>query len=256
MKFNYVEKAEAAADRLAPVSLRLPAALLFDLDGTIVESDDQHFVAFRRILAPFGVDLDRARYDAEILGKDNEWIGRHFLPDLSPDARGATLAAKEAIYRDNLGAIEPVVGLVELLDYADANGLGRALVTNAPRANADAVLAKLGLSTRLATIVSGDEISRAKPDPLPYRTALERTGAEAPYSVAFEDSISGVDAAVAAGIAVVGIVTTLDEDRLVDAGATFAVADFRDAQVYKLIESRLAALKRAEPVTGSCTHRA
>ena len=71
----------------------------------------------------------------------------------------------------------------------------RAVVTNAPRANAEKVLAALGLAQRLPILVIGAELARSKPDPLPYLTALERTGAGAAHSVAFEDSLSGVRAA-------------------------------------------------------------
>ena len=97
-----------------------------------------------------------------------------------------------------------MLGALALLDFADRRGLKRAVVTNAPRANAEKVLAALGIDGRLPIVVIGGELARSKPDPLPYLTALERTGARAEHSVAFEDSLSGVRAAVAAGLAVVG----------------------------------------------------
>ena len=95
---------------------------------------------------------------------------------------------KEAAYRAGLADIEPIRGAVELLDFADRRGLRRAVVTNAPRANAEAVLDAIGLAARLPIVVIGSELERAKPDPLPYRRALELTGAAPERSVAFEDS--------------------------------------------------------------------
>jgi beta-phosphoglucomutase-like phosphatase (HAD superfamily) len=89
--------------------------------------------------------------------------------------------------------------------------------------------------------VIGGELVRAKPDPLPYLTGLELTEASAEASVAFEDSLSGVRAAAAAGLVVIGLTTSLDEDRLIGAGAAFGVKDFRDARVYEVLERRLAA---------------
>ena len=118
-----------------------------------------------------------------------------------PLEQAATLDAKEAAYRDNLGELEPILGALALLDFADRRGLKRAVVTNAPRANAEKVLAALGLGQRLPILVIGGELARSKPDPLPYLTALERTGASADHSLAFEDSLSGVRAAAAAGLA-------------------------------------------------------
>ena len=103
------------------------------------------------------------------------------------------------------------------------------------------MLAALGLTGRLAIVVIGSELERAKPDPLPYLRGLELTGAAASRSVAFEDSPPGVHSAVAAGLAVVGLTTSLDEASLIAAGALFAVADFTDLRIRDLIERRLAA---------------
>ncbi len=72
-----------------------------------------------------------------------------------------------------------------------------------------------------------------------YLTALGRTGASAAHSLAFEDSLSGVRAAAAAGLAVVGMTTTLDAQTLVEAGATFAAQDFTDPRIFELIEARI-----------------
>jgi HAD superfamily hydrolase (TIGR01509 family) len=218
----------------------MTSALLFDLDGTLVDTDAEHLVAFQRAFAPHGVVLDRAEYVAYIMGASNETIGRKFLPHLPHDLREQTLAAKEQAYRDGLGDLEPIAGVAALLDWADAKGLGRAVVTNAPRANAELVLAAIGLAERLPIRVSGGELARSKPDPLPYLTALERTGARAENLVAFEDSLSGVRAAAAAGLAVVGIATSLDAARLIEVGAVFAAADFTDARIVALIEARIA----------------
>jgi HAD superfamily hydrolase (TIGR01509 family) len=167
----------------------MKTALLFDLDGTLVDSDAEHLAAFRRVFAAHGIKLDRSEYAANIMGASNDMIASRYLSHLSPVEQAATLDAKEADYRDNLGALEPVLGALALLDYADRRGLKRAVVTNAPRANAEKVLAALGVGRRLPILVIGGELPRSKPDPLPYLTALERTGASAAHSIAFEDSL-------------------------------------------------------------------
>jgi HAD superfamily hydrolase (TIGR01509 family) len=217
----------------------MKTALLFDLDGTLVDSDPEHLAAFRRVFAPHGIELDKSEYAANIMGASNAMIASRYLAHLSPVEQAATLDAKEAAYRDGLGELEPILGALALLDFADRRGLKRAVVTNAPRANAEKVLAALGVRERLPILVIGGELARSKPDPLPYLTALERTDASFAHSVAFEDSLSGVRAAVAAGLAVVGIATTLDAKTLVDAGATFAADNFTDPRIFELIEARL-----------------
>jgi HAD superfamily hydrolase (TIGR01509 family) len=217
------------------------AALLFDLDGTLIDSDAAHLRAFQRVFAAHGVVVDEQSYYQRIHGSDNPAIGRAFLPHLSEAERAATMAAKEARYREDLGAVEPIAGVDAVLDFAAARGLRCAVVTNAPRANVDAVLDALGLAARLPTRVVGLELARAKPDPLPYRTALERLGAEADRSLAFEDSLSGLSAAKGAGLAVVGLTTTLAADKLLAAGAEIAIGDFADPRLLPLIEARMAA---------------
>jgi HAD superfamily hydrolase (TIGR01509 family) len=217
----------------------MKTALLFDLDGTLVDSDAEHLVAFQRVFAPRGIKLDRSEYAANIMGASNEMIARRYLSHLPPHEQAATLDAKEAAYRDGLGDLEPILGALALLDYADRRGLKRAVVTNAPRANAEKVLAALGIGRRLPIVVIGGELARSKPDPLPYLTALERTGALAAHSLAFEDSLSGVRAAAATGLAVVGMTTTLDSQTLIEAGATFAASDFTDPRIFELIEARI-----------------
>ena len=215
------------------------AALLFDLDGTLVDSDARHLAAFRRVFAPHGISVDQTAYERDIHGAPNELIGKVFLSHLSPERRNAILAEKEATYRSDLGDIEPIAGAVALLDFADRRGLKRAVVTNAPPANAKTVLSALGIEARLPIVVTGSELARAKPDPLPYLKGLELTGALAAHSVAFEDSPSGVRAATAAGLAVVGLTTTLDEAALIEAGATIAANDFTDPRIFALIEARI-----------------
>ena len=217
------------------------AALLFDLDGTLVDSDAEHLAAFQRVFGPHGITLDRFAYAANIMGASNETIARLYLSHLPPDAQAATLDAKEAEYHDGLGDVEPIKGAAALLDYADQHGLKRAVITNAPRANAEKVLDALGIAHRLPILVIGGELARSKPDPLPYLTGLERTGALAVHSLAFEDSLSGVRAAVAAGLAVVGMTTTLDSRTLIDAGATIAANDFTDSRIFELIRERIEA---------------
>jgi beta-phosphoglucomutase-like phosphatase (HAD superfamily) len=219
----------------------LRAALLFDLDGTLVDSDPKHFAAFQRVFAPFGISVDQQTYNARIHGSSNEQIGRAFLPNLSAERQREVLEGKEAAYRADLAGIEPVHGVMQIFDLSDRLGLKRAVVTNGPRANADAVLSALGLASRITIVVAGGDIARAKPDPLPYLRALELTGATASRSVAFEDSPTGVRSASAAGLAVVGITTSLAEAPLIEAGALFTVADFTDPRIRTLIEARCGA---------------
>jgi HAD superfamily hydrolase (TIGR01509 family) len=218
----------------------MTAALLFDLDGTLVDTDHLHFAAFADVFVDHGVALDLAAYRARVMGFSSPAIAAEFLPHLPPHRASAELARKEAIYRSRIGTLSPTEGITELLDWAEAAGMGRAVVTNAPRANAALVLDALGLAARFDVLVIADELEKSKPDPMPYLVALDRLGASAARSVAFEDSRSGVRSAVAAGLAVVGVLTALDEATLLGLGAAIAARDFHDPRIADLARARAA----------------
>jgi HAD superfamily hydrolase (TIGR01509 family) len=228
------------------------AALLFDLDGTLVDTDDLHIAAFNQVLARHGVSLGKAAYVRRVMGRANAAIAAELLPDLPPAEAMRLLAEKEEAYRDHArrradaapgpgAGLAPIAGLVALLDWADAQGIRSAVVTNAPRRNADLVLSALRLADRFAAIVIADELPEMKPHPLPYLTALERLGADASRSVVFEDSPSGITAGNRAGMPVLGLMTALSEAALTDAGAALAIADYCDSRIRPFIVRRQSA---------------
>ncbi|WP_137151175.1 HAD-IA family hydrolase [Devosia sp. FKR38] len=216
------------------------AALLFDIDGTLADTDPLHLAAFNQAFAPYGQQFDKPRFARELQGLANVDIARRLLPQLSPEAGMAVLDAKEAMFRElAASAIEPVPGLFALLDWADAHGVPMAAVTNAPRANAELVLGGLGITKRFGAVVIGAELPHSKPHPLPYLEGLRLLGANAEVSVGFEDSRTGITAAVAAGLSTVGMMTSLDEAALLAAGASLATHRYDDPGVMALITARL-----------------
>ena len=209
--------------------------LLFDLDGTLTDTDALHFEAYLRLLAPFGRAITRDDYRHRIMGAANEAITAWLFPDRDPAERAALAGRKEELFRGLAGKMTPAPGLLALLDWAESRGLKMAVVTNAPRANAEMMLGALALAARLPTLVIGDELARGKPDPLPYATALARLGAAAPRALAFEDTRSGVASATAAGVDTFGVTTGLDPAALRAAGAVATIADFRDPQLLETL---------------------
>lgn len=217
------------------------AALLFDLDGTLVDTDHLHLAAFAAVLADEGRTLSTAEYKSRIMGSPNTAISDFLFPG-EPERAGAAIARKEALFRDSLAtSVEPIAGIHALLDWADRIGAGTAVVTNAPRTNAEAMLAAAGLDRRLTEIVIGEELPRAKPDPLPYREAMRRLGVTPSRALAFEDSASGLRAARGSGAHVFGIATGLPAETLHGAGAHVVIADY----TAPILWSHLTALEAA-----------
>ncbi|OIP88022.1 MAG: CbbY/CbbZ/GpH/YieH [Rhodobacterales bacterium CG2_30_65_12] len=202
-------------------------ALLFDLDGTMLVSDPIHEAVFRELLSERGVAVAEDFYVTKVHGRTNLDIFADLLPD-DPDPK-ALDELKEAMFRARLPHPYPAMpGLAELVAQARANGWGRAVVTNAMRKNAEAMLAAIGLRDAFETIVVADECAHGKPHPAPYLEAMRQLGVAAEDCIAFEDSAAGVRAAAAAGALTLGIRSALDDATLRAAGAVATLADFTD----------------------------
>ena len=211
-------------------------ALLFDLDGTLAETDSLHLPTWVDVLAPRGVHVDEAFYRENISGRTNTEIIRELLPDLSDDETRDLGAAKEASFRDRTGELEPLPGLLNFLSGAKRRSLGVGLVTNAPGKNVEAILPALQVQDFFDAVVLAEEVAAVKPDPAPYREALGRLGVAPEDALAFEDSVSGIASSVGAGIPTVGIATTQEPERLRGAGAFVVVGDFTDGRLLELVD--------------------
>jgi beta-phosphoglucomutase-like phosphatase (HAD superfamily) len=220
------------------------SALLFDLDGTLVDSNPVHYRAWKQILTEFGIELDQPTYDRQISGRTNAEIVADLLPQLSV-AEGAALSdRKEQCYRDwARETLEPLAGFERLWGRLGDRGWRSAVVTNAPRANAELVLSVVGAgnegaSRSLGPVILAEDCPAGKPDPAPYRIALERIGVAAADAIAFEDSPAGIRSAVAAGIETIALTTSHPAAQLYGAGATLAIADFNDPALWRRLDER------------------
>jgi HAD superfamily hydrolase (TIGR01509 family) len=124
---------------------------------------------------------------------------------------------------------------MDFMEEGRRRGLSLALVTNAPRENVEAVLLALELREVFDEVVLSDEVGNVKPDPAPYRAALERLGVAPAEALAFEDSTSGIASAVGAGIPTVGIASTQARETLEEARAFMVAEHFADPELGKLL---------------------
>lgn len=218
------------------------AAVLFDIDGTLVDSDPLHLTAFNKVFEPYGHTFDKERFDRELHGLANVEIGARLLSGETPERQLEILMEKEARFRDIAAeGVEPVSGLLALMDWADDHGVPMIAVTNAPRLNAEQLLAAVNVRHRLRDVVIADELAHGKPHPLPYLEGLRRLGADPANSVAFEDSRTGIASATGAGLVTIGMATGLSPEKLVAAGATLSARDYTDLHLLELVKARLLA---------------
>ncbi|WP_088892036.1 HAD family hydrolase [Leptolyngbya ohadii] len=215
-------------------------ALLFDLDGTIADTDPVHYQNWQAILLPFGITIDRPTYRTQFSGRRNQEIVPEILPQLSI-AEGDELGQrKEAMFRQQAAAVlQPMPGLLDILKWGEQNQLKRAIVTNAPVENVEFMLNVLHLDDEFPLVILGDELPRGKPDPMPYLAALDQLEVTAAETIAFEDSPSGIRSAVAAGIPTVGIASTQAPQKLYDLGAFLVIDDFTAPDLLSVLQKAI-----------------
>lgn len=201
-------------------------ALIFDMDGVIVDSNPLHVKAWEVYNLKFGLPMDETMQD-RMFGKRNDELVRDFFGShLTEEEVYAHGAAKEAVYREMMRArlAESLVpGIREfLIQYGEMpKGIG----TNAERANVEFVLDEANLRRFFSAIVDGEQVTHAKPHPEVYLKVAELLGTAPANCVVFEDSRAGVEAGIAAGMRVVGISTTHTHI----AGVQLMAPDFFDA---------------------------
>ncbi|WOL06128.1 haloacid dehalogenase-like hydrolase domain-containing protein Sgpp isoform X1 [Canna indica] len=230
------QERKCSLSHLAPLE-----AVLFDIDGTICDSDPLHFYAFQEMLQQIGfnggVPITEEFYIKTVSGQHNDDIARSLFPDWDHKKGMEFLDEKEAMYRRIApGKLPAVDGLHKLCKWIEDRGVKRAAVTNAPRANAELMISILGLTDFFQAVVVGSECDRAKPFPDPYLKALKDLGVSSNHTFVFEDSASGIKAGVAAGMPVIGLTTRNPEQMLMDAGATFLIKNYEDSTLWKNLE--------------------
>lgn len=206
-------------------------AALFDMDGTLVDNTLAHMRAFEIFCARYGVTGWKEKL-SQAFGMGNDDIMRLIMPAELIRERGlASLAEeKEAIYREIYAPeIRPVKGLVPLLESLRAASVRCAVGSSGCRANVDFVLEKCRIGEFFDVRISGDRVTRCKPDPEIYLTAAAALGVAPADCVVFEDAKAGIESARRAGVGrVVALATTLPREvleRETDAdviGETFA----------------------------------
>lgn len=191
--------------------------VLFDMDGVLVNNTQAHVKAFEIFCERYGVE-DWQHKLQTAFGMGNDDIMRLILPEEIIREKGmkALGEEKEAIYREVYAPeIRPVRGLVELLEELRRRGIRCAVGSSGCRENVDFVLSNCGITDYFSCIVSGDRVTRCKPDPEIYLLAAEGLHLPSAECLVFEDARVGITAARRAGAGrIVALATTLSRDIL------------------------------------------
>ncbi len=192
-----------------PITTR-PRAVIFDLDGTVVDNMSLHAEAFAVFAERHGLpaltQADRAKLDGR---RNSEIFPVLFDREMTRDEWLAFEHEKEGLYRElSRGRLVVVAGLPALLERLGAAEVAIALATSAPELNVAHTLAEVGLTAAFPIVVRGDQVGRGKPAPDVFIEASRQLDVPAEGCVVFEDAPMGIEAARAAGMKVVAVTTS------------------------------------------------
>src|SRR5215813_3166665 len=187
--------------------MRAGRAVLWDMDGTLIDSEEFHWISWRDTMAKEGVQITREQF-LPTFGQRNDSILSQWLGDIATPARIEKIAnAKEEMYRHLIrrDGISPLPGVADWLYRLHNEGWLQAVASAAPRANIVAVLEALSATHIFQGIVSAEDVRRGKPDPEVYLAAAARVAVPPDRCIVVEDALPGVEGARGAGMRSIGV---------------------------------------------------
>jgi HAD superfamily hydrolase (TIGR01509 family) len=213
------------------------SGVLWDLDGTLVDSADLHWRSWRETLARERVEITYEQF-LESFGQKNDGILRRWLGDGATPERVARIDRdKEAAYRRLVGEVglTPLPGAADWIRRLHAAAWKQAIASSAPRENVTVMLRALGVDRELAAIVSAEDVTAGKPDPQVFLRAAERLGLPPDRCIVVEDAEAGIEAARRAGMRSIGV--NRDASLAADL-AVSSLADLPDDAFDALLDGR------------------
>jgi HAD superfamily hydrolase (TIGR01509 family) len=182
-------------------------AVLWDMDGTLIDSEEFHWISWRDTMANEGIPITREQFLASFGQRNDSIIPRWLGAASTPERIERIGNAKEELYRQLVrrDGISPLPGVADWLRRLHHEGWLQAIASAAPRANIDVVLEALSATHIFQGIVSAEDVHKGKPDPEVYLTAATRVGAPPSRCIVVEDAVAGVEGARSAGMRSIGV---------------------------------------------------
>ncbi|QCQ93285.1 HAD family hydrolase [Rhodococcus sp. SGAir0479] len=219
----------------------LPAAVLFDIDGTLVDSNYLHADAWHRAFTEAGLTVPTWRIHRSI-GMDGSTLIRELCPGIDDDTADRVDELHSRFYKNDAGQLRLLPGAREILAHLDASGLRVVLATSAPADELAILRELLDSESVLYAVTGGEDVDTAKPDPTIVQIALDRAGTDADRAVFVGDSVWDVRACRRLGLPAIGVLSGgISRGELEEAGAAYCCDDV-EALRHELDRSPLAGL--------------
>ena len=197
--------------------LNLIQAVLWDLDGVLIDSEEAHYITWKMVFKELGRELTHTEFK-NTFGMNNKSVMQTFFKDeLSEEKKEAYSEKKEVLFRENVkGNVKFLPGVDNWLKYFYENRIPQAMATSAPEANIEAILREFPHPEYFQTTVSAEKLP-GKPDPAVFLKAARVLSAAPAQCLVFEDSVAGVKAAKAAGMVCIALTSTNPAGKLGEA---------------------------------------
>lgn len=194
-------------------------AAIFDLDGTLINNNHYHLLAWQKYLHINGISITEEEYNAHFNGRTNKDVIQYIYKEpLTPEAINRYALEKEALYRELYEAhIKPIDGLIDFLAALHRHDILMAIATSGIQVNIDFMFSHIPIKQYFPVVVNSSHISKGKPDPEIYLKAASLLNIPAENCLVFEDAIVGILSARSAGMQVVALNTTEEREALFQA---------------------------------------
>ncbi len=218
-------------------------AVIFDVDGVLVDSYWAHYRSWQMLAAELGLELTEEQFRATFGMTSREIIERHWAERQFSAGQIERLDhRKEALYRELIAEQFPVMdGAVELVRSLRRAGFRIGIGSSAPPENVAVSLQRLGLAELFDAVVTGADVRRGKPDPEVFLTAAEKLQLDPAACAVLEDSPAGITAALRAGMLAIGVASTGRDRRALQHAAVVvdSLRELTPQRITALIRTRL-----------------
>jgi beta-phosphoglucomutase family hydrolase len=211
-------------------------AVIFDLDGTLIDNNSYHIKAWQEFYKKRNRVLSEEEFKRDFNGKTNADVLKYvFDKPLSKEESEKYTHEKEALYREIYKPyIKPVKGLLNLLQQLQSAGIPMAIATSGIPVNIEYMFEHVPVKLFFTAVINSTHIKKGKPDPEIYMLTAKKLNVSPENCVVFEDAVAGVQSAKAAGMKVVAITTTHIKDELSQADKF--ISDFDEISVDDIIQ--------------------